>query len=354
MTSINKAGSFLVRQNKKTGVFSLAINDETKARQHHIQRHKDGTFYILQKCSFKSIHNLVTHHSDNADGLCRKLVRPCMAPNLIRDENDVSVAEKLVTGQFYEVWKGEWNGETVAVHVIKPSAVSQFNLLDQCALLTTMSHQNLVRFRAIFINSEPFRVITEHMVNRSLKEYLPSREKELKMADLIQISAQVASGMCYLEKMSCIHHDLAAKNVLVKENHGAETTITCKLSIYPYVNKVDSTGGVYSLTAGTVPIRWLPHQDIVNKQVSINSNVWSFGVFVWEILNHCRNYPYPEMSELGVLEKLKQGYRMPRPLGCPGELHVLWTLLPTNSRARYRIDSIHVCFLHRAIRQTTK
>ena len=325
MTSSNQLGSFLVRQNKESGIFSLTVRDRDKPRQYHILKQENGMLFASHQCSFRSIYDLVQHHSKNADGLFTALAKPCIAPLCITDQAEVICKEKVATVQFSEVWKGEWKGVTVMVNKVKQGAMTNLDLLDKCAFMKTINHENLIQFYAMYMNSEPFLVVTEYMANGSLKEYLPSEGKGLKMAELIKISEQVAAAMCYLEEQNCIHQDLEAKNIMLEVRDEESLSITCKLCIYPHVHKVSKYGEFYSLPAGTIPIRWSSHEAIVNNQINIKSNVWSFGIFVWEIVHHCQSYPYPETSDAGVLDKIKQGYRMPRPLGCPEELYELMT-----------------------------
>ena len=173
MTSSNQLGSFLVRQNKDTGVFSVTIRDQDKPRHYHIHKQGNGMVYISEQCSFRSISDLIQHHSKYANGLFTTLAKPCIIPRCISDRDKVTFDEKLATGQFSEVWKGVWKGEAVVVNKVTPGSVTGFDLLDKCAFLKTMNNENLIRFCAMHMNSEPFFVITEHTVNGSLKGYLP-------------------------------------------------------------------------------------------------------------------------------------------------------------------------------------
>ena len=364
MTSSNQIGSFMVRQNEQTGTFSVIVRDRDKSQQYRIFKHKNGMVYIHDKRMFRSLHDLVLHHSQNADGLCTTLSKPCIAPCCITDRAEVTCDEKLVTGQFLQMWKGEWKGEDVTVNKITPGTITSLDLLDKCALMESMNCENLIKFCAVHLNSEPYLVITEYnMVNGSLKEYLPSKGKDLIMAELIKISEQVAAAMQYLEERICIHQDLSAKNVMIEVKDEEILSITCKLSIYPYVHKVSKYGAFYNLPAGTISIRWSSHEAILNNQINIKANVWSFGILVWEIVNYCRSYPYPETSEAGVFEKLKQAYRMPRPMGCPEELYELmcdcWkedaSIRPTFETLHWRLRDFYTseCFGYQQILSNT-
>ena len=321
MTSINQFGSFLIRQNKVTGVFSLTIRDLGTVRHYHVKKHDDGKLYISLQISFRSIYDLVKHYSLHAHGLFTKLTQPCIAPHCIEDrDEEVTFTDYLRSNQFSELWKGEWNGMLVAINKIEEGTLSQANLLNKCAFMTTLRHKNLTEFLAIYIHSEPFLVVTEYMETGNLKEFLSGDGKDMNMVELINVSSQVAAAMNYLEEKTCIHQNLAADNVMVNCH---EERITCKLNVYPYVHNVSGPGKVYTSLEGTVPVRWLPYESIMNNEIDIKSNVWSFGILLWEIVNHCRTYPYPNISENRVLEKLREGYRMPHPLGCPKELYDL-------------------------------
>jgi fyn-related kinase len=344
MTSSNQLGSFLVRQNKDTGIFSVTIRDQDKPRHYHIHKQENGTLFVSEQCSFRSISDLVQHHSKKANGLFTVLAKPCIVPHCITDRAEVTWDEKLATGQFSEVWKGQWKGEAVTINKIISGSVSSLDLLDKCAFLKTIDHENLIQFRAMHTNSEPYIVITECTVNGNLKEYLPSQfeSKDFKMAELIKISEQVAAAMQYLEEQNCIHQDLAAKNVMIEINNEEAWSIQCKLNVYPYVHKLSEDGAFYDLPSGTVPIRWSPQEAILKNRINIKSNVWSFGIFIWEIIHYCRGYPYPETAEAEVLEKLKQGYRMPRPLGCPEELYsLLCNCWKEDADSRPTFDTLH-------------
>jgi serine/threonine protein kinase len=340
MTSSNQVGSFLVRQNKNTGIFSVTIRDKDKPLQFHICKQENGMLYLTEQYLFRSISTLIQHYSKKDN----RFTKPCIVPHCISDWAEVTWDEKVATGQFSEVWKGQWKGEAVTINKIISGSVSSLDLLDKCAFLKTIDHENLIQFRAMHTNSEPYIVITECTVNGNLKEYLPSQfeSKDFKMAELIKISEQVAAAMKYLEEQKCIHQDLAAKNVLIDIDHEESLLFRCKLNVYPYVHKLSEYGEFYDLPSGTVPIRWSPQEAILKNRINIKSNVWSFGIFIWEIIHYCRGYPYPETAEAEVLEKLKQGYRMPRPLGCPEELYsLLCNCWKEDADSRPTFDTLH-------------
>lgn len=163
---------------------------------------------------------------------------------------------KLGHGQFGEVWEGLWNNTTpVAIKSLKQGkfnpiintqvtnkyifstiCFSFLNLLKMfmCLNLGTMDpgdflaeaqimkklrHPKLIQLYAVCTLEEPIYIITELMKNGSLLDFLQGKGRTLKLPQLIDMAAQIASGMAYLESQNYIHRDLAARNVLVGENN---------------------------------------------------------------------------------------------------------------------------------------
>lgn len=324
MTSSHEVGSFLVHETKETGKYCLTVRSKSKVILYPISN-KDGKHYVSQQCSFGSIHDVIEHHTQMKDGLFTKLTHPCVAPHCtyIKDLDEIHFKDKLVSTNSSEVWKGQCKQNPVLVYKIKQGTIALVDLLQSCAFMTSLKHENLIQFQAIYMVSEPFLVVTEQTANGSLNQYLPNERRNVKISALMNISAQVATAMSYLEERNCIHDCLAAKNIMITvcQNQGA--SIICKLTTYPHVHKLTEPDRVYIPPSGTIHIRRSSLEAIINKQISTKSNVWSFGILLWEIIHYCERYPYPEMSDIRVLEELKRGYRMRRPLGCPEELYGL-------------------------------
>ena len=123
------------------------------------------------------------------------------------------------------------------------------------------------------------------------------------------MASQVAGGMAYLERCRYIHRDLAARNVLVGEN------LLCKVANFEMAQIIDE-----ALRQVKFAPKWTAPEAALNKKFSIKSDVWSFGIVLYEIITYGR-IPYPGMTNAQVLEQVKNGYRMPRPPGCPDKLY---------------------------------
>ena len=120
-------------------------------------------------------------------------------------------------------------------------------------------------------------------------------------------------GMAYLGEHSYIHRDLSARNVLVREGN------VCKVADFGLARHIQ--GDTYNAPKrAKFPIKWTAPEAILYNRFSIKSDVWSFGVTMWEVVTKGR-WPYPGMSNAETSEQVQRGYRMPKPDGCPDPLY---------------------------------
>ena len=121
------------------------------------------------------------------------------------------------------------------------------------------------------------------------------------------------TGMNYLGEHSYIHRDLATRNVLVGEAN------VCKVADFGLAQHIQ--GGVYNAPKGAVfPIKWTAPEAALYNRFSIKSDIWSFGVTMWELVTKGVE-PYPGMTNAETSEQVQSGYRMPKPGGCPDALY---------------------------------
>uniref|UniRef100_A0AAY4AQF3 Tyrosine-protein kinase n=1 Tax=Denticeps clupeoides TaxID=299321 RepID=A0AAY4AQF3_9TELE len=333
----NPRGTFLIRESETTkGAFSLSIQDWDDIKGEHVKHYKirkldNGGYYITTRAQFETLQQLVNHYSGEhlAAGLCCRLVVPCHKgmPHL----SDLSVKTKdvweipreslqlmkrLGNGQFGEVWKGAWNGTTqVAVKTLKPGTMSPESFLEEAQIMKKLRHDKLVQLYAV-VSEEPIYIVTEFMSKGSLLDFLKDGEgRGLKLPNLVDMAAQVAGGMAYIERMNYIHRDLRSANILVGES------LVCKIADFGLARLIEDNE--YTARQGAkFPIKWTAPEAALYGRFTIKSDVWSFGILLTELVTKGR-VPYPGMNNREVLEQVERGYRMACPQDCPVSLHEL-------------------------------
>lgn len=324
----NKPGAFLVRESETCkGSFSLSVRDHTLEQGDVVKHYKircmdKGGYYISPSTTFPSLQELVKYYTRTADGLCQRLYAPCKAKPpeqpWAQDEWEIpretlKMVKKLGAGQFGEVWMGYYkNTQKVAIKTLKEGTMEPEAFLQEANLMKQLQHERLVRLHAV-VTKEPILIVTEFMVNGCLLDFLKSDDgKKIKLNKLIDMSAQIAEGMAYIERKNYIHRDVRAANILVSE------TLHCKIADFGLARIIESE---YTAQEGAkFPIKWTAPEAINFGTFSIKSDVWSFGILLTEIVTYGR-IPYPGMTNPEVIRSLDKSYRMPRPDGCPEELY---------------------------------
>uniref|UniRef100_A0A8C9WIS9 Tyrosine-protein kinase n=1 Tax=Scleropages formosus TaxID=113540 RepID=A0A8C9WIS9_SCLFO len=346
----NKPGSFLIRESETSkGSYSLSIRDSdstgTDAVKHYKVRTLDnGGYYVSPKITFTDLTSMVKHYQKQADGLCRKLEKPCAKPKAQQpwgkdaweiSKESIKMVKKLGAGQFGEVWMAFYNNTTkVAVKTLKPGTMSPEAFLEEANLMKTLQHDRLVRLYAVVTKTEPIYIITEFMANGSLLDFLKSEAgRKQQLPKLIDFSAQIAEGMAYIEKKNYIHRDLRAANVLVSES------LLCKIADFGLARVIEDDQ--YTAREGAkFPIKWTAPEAINYGLFTIKSDMWSFGILLYEIVTYGK-IPYPGMSNGEVMTSVQRGYRMPIPESCPPELYdIMLTCWKTKPEDRPTFDYI--------------
>ena len=342
MMPFNQYASYLVRDSETTpGDYSLSVRDTDRVRHYKIRRLENGSFFVTRRVQFATIPELIQYYQIQADGLCIELKYPCLSvekPQTVGlskqaneeweiDRRQIRLIRRLGAGQFGEVWEGLWNGTTaVAVKTLKTGTMSPQEFLQEAALMKKLRHPKLIQLYAVCTREEPIFMITELMKYGSLLEYLRGEGRSLQQNQLIDMSAQVAAGMAYLETQNCIHRDLTARNILVGDH------MMCKVGSFGLACVINEDIYV-EMTGAKFPIKWTAPEAVLYKRFTIKSDIWSFGIVLYEIITY-GYFPYPGMTNAEVLERLSQGYRMGCPANCPKELHDImlecWRKEPTS------------------------
>ncbi|KAI8121892.1 Tyrosine kinase receptor Cad96Ca [Lucilia cuprina] len=242
----------------------------------------------------------------------------------------------LGEGAFGQVWRceatdidGSEGVTTVAVKTIKENAteVEKKDLLSELEVMKSLEpHVNVVRFLGCCTDKDPIFVIIEYVNRGKLQTYLRSSRAErhygnthgksniLTSGDLTSFMYQVAKGMDYLTSRGIIHRDLAARNVLIADDH------TCKVADFGFARDVITSKVYERKSEGKLPIRWMAIESLYDNIFSVKSDIWSFGILMWEIVT-LGSTPYPGISASDVMRKVRDGYRLEKPEHCRRELY---------------------------------
>ncbi|KAI1708926.1 protein tyrosine kinase domain-containing protein [Ditylenchus destructor] len=344
-------GSFLVRESETSiGQYSISLRHD--GRVYHYRINVDSTsdrLYITQDAKFKTLGELVHHHSVYASGLICTLMYP--APKKQRpptifslsptqpdewevERSEIQMRNKLGGGQYGDVYEGLWTRyeRTVAVKTLKEEAMALPDFLAEAAIMKDLHHQNLVQLLGVCTREPPFYIITEYMNKGNLLDYLRKAERKLLTPTvLMYMATQIAAGMAYLETRNFIHRDLAARNCLVADEHVVKVA---DFGLARFMRE-----DTYTAQAGAkFPIKWTAPEGLAYNTFSTKSDVWAFGVLLWEIATYGMA-PYPGVELNSVYSLLERGFRMDSPPGCPPSVYRLmlqcWNWSPSD-RPRFQ------------------
>ncbi|XP_070575413.1 tyrosine kinase receptor Cad96Ca-like [Ptychodera flava] len=233
-------------------------------------------------------------------------------------------------------------GTKVAVKSLKGDATEKDkqNFMQEIEIMKSFgrSHSNVISLLGCCTKTGSLCIIMEMAPNGSLQNYLRSYQsnstyqnlhannQNISRFDLLQFAWQIAQGMNFLASHQCIHRDLATRNVLLGVNN------ICKISDFGFARK-DSGAFIYERHSGTkLPLRWMAIESLCECIYTSKSDVWSYGITLWEIVT-LGSTPYGHWSSSQVLKMLKRGYREPKPKHCSKDIYALmlncWNSNPT-------------------------
>ncbi|XP_071351358.1 ephrin type-A receptor 2a [Trachinotus anak] len=240
------------------------------------------------------------------------------------DPNAISKQKVIGVGEFGEVFRGVMKtpgrGEVaVAIKTLKPgySEKQRQDFLSEASIMGQFSHPNIIRLEGVVTKFKHAMIVTEYMENGALDTYLKDRDGEIPSYQLVGMLRGIAAGMKYLSDMSYVHRDLAARNVLVNSN------LECKVSDFGLSRVLeDDAEGTYTTRGGKIPIRWTAPEAIAYRKFTSASDVWSFGIVMWEVMAFGER-PYWDMSNHEVMKAINEAFRLPAPMDCPSAIYQL-------------------------------
>uniref|UniRef100_A0A2K6DYC6 Fibroblast growth factor receptor n=1 Tax=Macaca nemestrina TaxID=9545 RepID=A0A2K6DYC6_MACNE len=223
---------------------------------------------------------------------------------------------------------------TVAVKMLKDDATDKdlSDLVSEMEMMKMIGkHKNIINLLGACTQGGPLYVLVEYAAKGNLREFLRARrppgldysfdtckppEEQLTFKDLVSCAYQVARGMEYLASQKCIHRDLAARNVLVTEDN------VMKIADFGLARDVHNLDYYKKTTNGRLPVKWMAPEALFDRVYTHQSDVWSFGVLLWEIFT-LGGSPYPGIPVEELFKLLKEGHRMDKPANCTHDLYMI-------------------------------
>ncbi|XP_035460041.2 receptor tyrosine-protein kinase erbB-4-like isoform X2 [Scophthalmus maximus] len=237
---------------------------------------------------------------------------PNQAQLRILKETELKKVKILGSGAFGTVYKGIWvpEGETVkipvAIKILNEATGPKANVEFMDALImASMEHPHLVRLLGVCM-SPTIQLVTQLMPHGCLLDYVHEHKDNIGSQLLLNWCVQIAKGMMYLEERRLVHRDLAARNVLVKSpNH-------IKITDFGLARLLDVNEKEYNADGGKMPIKWMALECIHYRKFTHQSDVWSYGVTIWELMTF-GGKPYDGISIRDIPDLLEKGERLPQP-----------------------------------------
>uniref|UniRef100_A0AAX7VVC5 Receptor protein-tyrosine kinase n=1 Tax=Astatotilapia calliptera TaxID=8154 RepID=A0AAX7VVC5_ASTCA len=264
---------------------------------------------------------------------------PNQAQMRILKETELKKLRVLGSGAFGTVYKGIWapDGENVkipvAIKVLRENTSPKANkeILDEAYVMAGVASPYVCRLLGICLTST-VQLVTQLMPYGCLLDYVRENKDRIGSQFLLNWCVQIAKGMSYLEEVRLVHRDLAARNVLVKNpNH-------VKITDFGLARLLDIDETEYHADGGKVPIKWMALESILHRKFTHQSDVWSYGVTVWELMTF-GSKPYDTIPARDIPEVLEGGERLPQPLICTIDVYMImvkcWMIDP-ESRPRFK------------------
>lgn len=269
------------------------------------------------------------------------------------DRSQITLREQLGEGAFGLVMRADAVGLpdlpstcSVAVKMLKTDATEN-ELADLLSEMDTMKeigrHKNIINLMGACTQDGPLFVVVEFAPHGNLRQFLRERRPSeyqqltlgpsgpsLTMRDFVSFAFQIARGMEYLGTRKCVHRDLAARNILVGEDY------IMKIADFGLARNVRDAEYYRKTTDGRLPIKWLAIEALFDRVYTTQSDVWAFGILLWEIFT-LGGSPYPGIPIEKLFDLLKSGYRMQKPQNCPSDIYDImlncWDETPSDRKS---------------------
>uniref|UniRef100_A0A8C6WWV5 Receptor protein-tyrosine kinase n=1 Tax=Neogobius melanostomus TaxID=47308 RepID=A0A8C6WWV5_9GOBI len=275
---------------------------------------------------------------------------PNQAQLRILKETELKRVKILGSGAFGTVYKGIWvpEGETVkipvAIKILSEATGPKANVefMDEALIMASVDHPHLVRLLGVCL-SPTIQLVTQLMPHGCLLDYVHEHKDNIGSQLLLNWCVQIAKGMMYLEERRLVHRDLAARNVLVKSpNH-------IKITDFGLARLLDADEKEYNADGGKMPIKWMALECIHYRKFTHQSDVWSYGVTIWELMTF-GGKPYDGIPTREIPDILEKGERLPQPPICTIDVYMVMVkcwMIDADSRPKFKELAAEFCRMAR-------
>uniref|UniRef100_A0A8C9R5I8 non-specific protein-tyrosine kinase n=1 Tax=Scleropages formosus TaxID=113540 RepID=A0A8C9R5I8_SCLFO len=223
-------------------------------------------------------------------------------------------------------------GEVVAVKKLQHSTAEHLRDFErEIKILKSLQHENIVKYKGVCYSAgrRNLRLIMEYLPFGSLRDYLIKHKELTDHSKLLHYASQICKGMDYLSSKRYIHRDLATRNILVESENRV------KIGDFGLTKVLPQGKDYYKVKEpGESPIFWYAPESLTESKFSVASDIWSFGVVLYELFTHSSKSCSPPTVFMGMIgadkqgqlivyhliELLRSGVRLPQPAGCPDEV----------------------------------